>query len=88
MTDEDRQRTMDFILEQQAQFSVNLQKLEEIQKADAVRIGRVEESIITLTRIAQGFDERLDNHQEQITDVKQAVVMLAKIVGEGRNGQS
>ncbi len=88
MTDADRQRTMDFILEQQAQFSVNLQKLEEIQKADAVRIGRVEESIITLTRIAQGFDERLDNQQEQITDVKQAVVMLAKIVGEGRNGQS
>ncbi|MBC7909385.1 MAG: hypothetical protein H7Y30_02730 [Pyrinomonadaceae bacterium] len=95
MTDEDRQRTMDFILEQQAQFSVNVQKLEEIQKqaelerkADAVRIGRVEESIITLTRIAQGFDERLDNQQEQITDVKQAVVMLAKIVGEGRNGQS
>lgn len=116
MTDEERQRTMEFILEQQAQFSVNLQKLEEIQKqaelerkaseldrkaselerkADAVRIGRVEESMITLTRlseslarIAQRHDERLDEHAEQISDVKQAVVILTRIVNEGRNGQS
>ncbi len=29
MTDEDRQRTIDFILEQQAQFAVNLESLRE-----------------------------------------------------------
>ncbi|MFL6284867.1 MAG: hypothetical protein ACJ74Q_17120 [Pyrinomonadaceae bacterium] len=31
MTDEERQRTMDFILQQQAQFTVGMQKLEERQ---------------------------------------------------------
>src|SRR5215213_2724441 len=31
MTDEERQRTMDFILQQQAQFTVGMQKLEEQQ---------------------------------------------------------
>ena len=31
MTDEDRQRTMDFILTQQAQFSINIESLREAQ---------------------------------------------------------
>jgi hypothetical protein len=31
MTDEDRQRTMDFILEQQAQFAFNIEHLREAQ---------------------------------------------------------
>lgn len=33
MTDEERQRQMDFILEQQAQFTVDIQKLQESQQA-------------------------------------------------------
>ncbi len=53
MTDEERQRQMDFILNQQAQFSVNIQKLEESQlrfeKAQTIADGRIDR----LERIAK-----------------------------------
>lgn len=42
MTDEERQRQMDFILNQQAQFSVNMQKLEEEDARSNKRIDRLE----------------------------------------------
>ena len=42
MTDEERQRLMDFILNQQAQFSVNMQKLEEEDVRSNKRIDRLE----------------------------------------------
>jgi anti-sigma-K factor RskA len=51
MTDEERRRTMEFILEQQAQFAANIQRheenfrqLEEERIRDRPRLARVEES--------------------------------------------
>jgi hypothetical protein len=109
MTDEERQRQMDFIVNTLARLSVKVDALVDTQaqaelerKADAVRIGRVEDSLVTLTQLsetltqlAQRFDERLEKHDErlnehqaEIVDVKQAVVILTKLVSEGRNGQS
>jgi septal ring factor EnvC (AmiA/AmiB activator) len=58
MTNEEMQSTMHFIIEQQAQFAVNLQKLEEsLQKLEeshaqfAVNLHRLEESQESLTRL-------------------------------------
>jgi septal ring factor EnvC (AmiA/AmiB activator) len=58
MTNEEMQSTMHFILEQQAQFAVNIQKLEEsLQKLEeshaqfAVNLRRLEESQESLTRL-------------------------------------
>ncbi|MBV9957825.1 MAG: hypothetical protein JO360_05355 [Acidobacteria bacterium] len=84
MTDEERQRQMEFIvntlanitvLQEQAQLDRKQAELE--RKADAVRIGRVEESMVTLTQLnqaltqlAQRHDERLDEHQHQITNLR------------------
>ena len=42
MTDEERQRTMDFIVAQQAQFWANMQKLEESQQRAEARMDRAE----------------------------------------------
>jgi hypothetical protein len=42
MTDEERQRTMDFIVAQQAQFWSNMQKLEDSQQRAAARMDRSE----------------------------------------------
>jgi len=42
MTDEERQRRMDFILEQQAQFAANMQKLEEADTRAGQRFDRLE----------------------------------------------
>src|SRR5207248_4368860 len=43
MDDEERQRTMDFILRQQAQFTVGMQKLEEQQAQFAAGMQKIEE---------------------------------------------
>ena len=58
MTDEDRQRQMDFIVEQQARFTVNMQKLEEnmqkLEEADgraAKRIDRLERVLKLVIRV-------------------------------------
>ncbi len=49
MTDEERQRQMDFLLTQQAQFAANLQKLEEAQRRGELIYARLGEALIELT---------------------------------------
>jgi len=44
MTDEERQKTIDFILQQQANFSVNIQKLEERQAEFAIGLESLREA--------------------------------------------
>ncbi|MBV9211704.1 MAG: hypothetical protein JOZ52_13780 [Acidobacteria bacterium] len=54
-------RTMEFILEQQAQFAANIQTLQEERVRDVSRIKRLEESFQLLVQLAQSTDERLEN---------------------------
>lgn len=54
MTNEEMQSTMQFLLEQQAQFTARLQKDEE-------RIARVENAVVILTELARSADERMDD---------------------------
>jgi hypothetical protein len=58
MTDEERQRTMDFIIAQQAQFSVDIQKLKEstqelseLQKNATLKTNRHDHQLDRLERI-------------------------------------
>lgn len=60
MTNEEIQRTMEFIVEHQAQFAANIQQLEEERRRDAPRIARLEESYQILVQLAQTTDARLD----------------------------
>lgn len=53
MTNEEMQKTIEFILEQQAQFVTRVQKDEE-------RLTRLEDAFTTLVNIARITDERLD----------------------------
>ncbi|HKG15508.1 MAG TPA: hypothetical protein VKB12_19460 [Pyrinomonadaceae bacterium] len=57
MNDEERQRTMDFILRQQAQFAAGMQKFEEgmqrLEEADArasIRLDRLERTLVLMAR--------------------------------------
>ena len=66
MTNEEMEKTMQFILEQQSQFTANFQKIEEARekdeearKKDLARITRLEESFQLLVQLAQSHDERL-----------------------------
>ena len=60
MTNEEMQRTMEFIVEQQAQFAANIQRLQEERIRDNPRITRLEESFQLLVQLAQTTDTRLD----------------------------
>ena len=52
MTDEERQRTMDFILQQQAQFAAGMQKLEGQQAQLSSEVKSVNASVKQLRRVA------------------------------------
>ncbi len=67
MTNEEMQRTMQFIVEQQAQFAVNIQRLEEQRIRDTPRLTRLEESFQLLVQLAQTTDTRLDRLETTAT---------------------
>ncbi len=50
MTDEERQRTMDFILQQQAQFAAGMQRLEEADTRASLRLNRLERTLVLMAR--------------------------------------
>lgn len=60
MTNEEMQRTMEFIAEQQAQFAASIQRAEEQRIRDTPRLTRMEDAFLALTQLAQQTDERLD----------------------------
>lgn len=60
MTNEEMQKTMEFILEQQAQFAVNIQRLQEERLRDHPRLIRLEESFQLVVQLAQTSDTRFD----------------------------
>ncbi len=68
MSEEAMQRTVDFMLEQQAQFAADIQILKETQSADQARLQKVEERLDqieqSLTKIVNVL-EKLTTLQEQ-----------------------
>jgi len=102
MTNEEIQRTMEFILEQQAQFAANIQRLQEERIRDNPRLTRLEESFQLLVRLAENTDTRLDRLESSTSTLEGNMAALAaaqthtderlsaliEIVREGRNGQS
>jgi len=66
MTEEEIRKTMEFILEQQAQFAANVQRLQEERAHDGGRVTRLEESFQLLVQLAQNTDSRLERlHSNQ-----------------------
>jgi hypothetical protein len=53
MTNDEIQRTMEFILVQQAQFAANIQQLQEERRRDNPRLVRLEESFQLLVQLVR-----------------------------------
>src|SRR6185436_2224091 len=101
MTNEEIQRTMEFILGQQAQFVTNIQRLQEERIRDNPRLSRLEESFQLLVRLAENTDTKLDRLQSNTSALEANMVALAAaqthtderlsalidIVREDRNGK-
>ncbi|MCA1628297.1 MAG: hypothetical protein LC742_10090 [Acidobacteria bacterium] len=66
MTNEEMQKTMQFILEQQAQFVVNIQKLEEEQTRAVERMTRIEGAIVSVVNLIG----KLTTTQEQLAQAQ------------------
>ncbi len=62
MSDEERQRRMDFILEQQAQFTANMQTLQEADARAGQRIDRLER--VLKLAIRAGLRERRESREK------------------------
>lgn len=95
MSDEERERQMEFIINTVASLSakvdafVDAQKQSERErKADAVRLARVEEAHVALIRLVERHEERLDNHDSRVADVEGAIVILTRLLEKGQNGTS
>jgi chromosome segregation ATPase len=102
MTNEEMQTTMEFIIEQQAQFAANVQHLQEERIQDSPRLRKLEESFQLLVQLAQNTDFRLDRLESTTTTLESHMAALAAaqahtderlstlidIVQEGRNGKS
>lgn len=76
MTNDEIQRTMEFILDQQAQFAANIQRLQEERLSDTPRLTRLEESFQLLVQLAQATDVRLDSIESNTANVESRTANL------------
>lgn len=87
MTDEDRQRMMDFILTQQAQFSINIESLREAQARTDATVAQLASQVQIIAR----QQEHMNGVVAVIADAQQhtdeRLNVLIDIV-QGRNGQA
>jgi acetolactate synthase small subunit len=95
MTNEEMQSTMQFILEQQAQFSVNMDALRESQAHTDETVSRLSTQVEQLTTQVE-YIARQQSHINEVVAViadaqqhtDERLNALIDIVSEGRNGKS
>lgn len=87
MTDEERRRTMEFILEQQAQFAANIQQHEEFFKQlkkdrirDRARRAELQESFKVLVELCRIHDIRMDDADFRSRTLEESVRELDRLV--------
>jgi hypothetical protein len=61
MTDEERQRTMEFILQQQARTTAHVEQLQEYRKRNEPQWEAFQKSFVQLVELTRIMDERMDN---------------------------
>lgn len=84
MTDEERQRTMDFILQQQGQFAAGMQKFEEgmqrLEEADARASKRLDRLERTMVLMARQFRRERRDLRERMTALVDAQIRTEESV--------
>ncbi|HZB45761.1 MAG TPA: hypothetical protein VE360_10975 [Pyrinomonadaceae bacterium] len=102
MTNEEIQRTMEFVLNQQARFSEGMEQLRESHAQAEKRIGNLETAFVGLTSIVtdigkaqQALTERVTQLAADIAELREAqahtdqrVNALIDIIERWRNGES
>jgi chromosome segregation ATPase len=101
MTDGERQRQMDFILAQQAQFSVNMDALRESQARTDESVSRLSTQVEHLSTQVEHLTAQVQNIARQQAHINEVVAVIADaqqhtderlnalidVVQQGRNGK-
>ena len=99
MTDEEMRRRMEFIIEQQAQFAVNIEQLREAQRDSEARLGRLGGAVVAVVdivgRLTQGL-ERTDRNVALLAEAQLRtderlnafITVVERYISRGRNGKS
>jgi hypothetical protein len=85
---EENQRTMKFILEQQAQFTVDMQQLREAQAQAEERWGRTEDGIRSLLAIAEIHEGEIKTLAEAQTALAEAQTATAEATAATADAQA
>jgi septal ring factor EnvC (AmiA/AmiB activator) len=95
MTEEELNRKMEFIVEQQAQFTVDIQKLQEAHAASEKRMSRLEGGFVSLynnlTKTGENLDKIRENQQkgdEQLKETRELLNILILAVERHISGHS
>jgi hemerythrin len=90
MTHEEMERTMQFILEQQAQFASNQQRLDENHQSLDERVTRLEtemaNSARTQAQVHEVLAAMLETHRHTEEKLDAFIGVLERYISEGRNG--
>ncbi|MFL6210533.1 MAG: hypothetical protein ACJ74W_16880 [Pyrinomonadaceae bacterium] len=87
MTDEDRQRQMDFILEQQAQFAVNMELLREAQARTDATVAQLAGQVTQIALQQAHMNEVVAVIADAQQHTDERLSALIDIVQAGRGGQ-
>lgn len=63
---EDMQHQIEFIIEQQARFSVQMDRMQE-------NAAKMQEAILGLIQVARTHDEQIDRNSEQIREINESL---------------
>lgn len=95
MTEEELNRKMEFIVEQQAQFTVDIQKLQEAHVLGEKRMSRLEGGFISLynnlTKMGENLDKIRENQlkgDEQLKETRELLNILVLSVERHISGHS
>ena len=99
MTNEEMQRAMEFIVEQEAKSGAKIDALAEAQKSADERWARTEEGIRTLLAIAELHEREIQANTQQILSLGETtratddrlnalINVVERQISEGRNGKS
>ena len=99
MTGEEMERTMAFIIEQQAQFHSNMAEINSTMARLTERTDRNAAGITALLAIAEMHEREITTHEREITDYRQAqartderlnalINTVERYISERRNGKA
>lgn len=98
MTNEEMQRAMNFIVEQQAQTAAKIDALTETQKRGEEKWSRTEEGIRALLAIAEIHEKEIMAQSQQVADLRETtkstddrlnalINVVERQISNGRNGK-